>query len=335
MLEELIKIREDFKRDLDSCKDASSINLLRSQLIGKKGRLSEAIKNIGSLPADERAKIGRCINELKEEIESEFCARIKTIEKESESQEAVDVTMPGVVSSIGHAHPLSIVLGEITDIFSCMGFEIIEGPEIEKEYYNFEALNIPLDHPSREAFDTFYIQGEYLLRSHTSPVQVRFMEEHKPPFRIIVPGRVFRPDATDVSHSFMFHQVEGLMVGDDVSFVDLKGILESFLKRLFGKNIRMRFRPHFFPFTEPSAEVDISCIICSGSGCRVCSHKGWLEILGAGMVNPKVFTYVKYDAEKYTGLAFGMGVERIAMLKYGIDDIRLFFENDFRFLRQF
>ncbi len=335
MLDELQKIKETFNKDLESCKDLNSVNLFRSGLVGKKGRLTEIIKNIGSLSREEKVKVGSLINELKQQIELGVKARIKALSTTGASGEIVDVTMPGAASRIGHNHPLTTVLKEIVGIFEGMGFGVIEGPEIETEYYNFEALNIPLEHPSREAFDTFYIDGEYLLRSHTSPVQVRFMEENKPPFRIIVPGRVYRPDATDASHSFMFHQVEGLMVGSDISLADLKGVLEVFSKRLFGKATRMRFRPHFFPFTEPSAEVDISCIICSGSGCRVCSNKGWLEVLGAGMVNPRVFKYVKYDPEKYTGFAFGMGVERIAMLKYGIDDIRLFFENDFRFLRQF
>jgi phenylalanyl-tRNA synthetase alpha chain len=335
MLGELQKIKETFDKDLESCVDLNSINLFRAGLIGKKGRLTEIIKNISSLNREEKVKVGSLVNELKHEIELGVKARIKALSRTGASGDSIDVTMPGVASRIGRKHPLTVILKEIVDIFEDMGFGVVEGPEIETEYYNFEALNIPKDHPSREAFDTFYIEGTYLLRSHTSPVQVRFMEENKPPFRIIVPGRVYRPDATDASHSFMFHQVEGLMVGEDISLADLKGVLEIFSKRLFGKATRMRFRPHFFPFTEPSAEVDISCIICGGAGCRVCSNKGWLEVLGAGMVNPKVFKYVKYGHEKYTGFAFGMGVERIAMLKYGIDDIRLFFENDFRFLRQF
>lgn len=363
MLNDLQKIKETFEKDLESCKDINSVNLLRAGLIGKKGRITEVIKNLGNLDKENRIKIGSLANTLKAEIENKTQLKIKALLEEKKSQEAVDVTMPGALFNIGHSHPLTIVLDEIIKIFEDMGFGVVEGPEIEREYYNFEALNIPLEHPSREVFDTFYIEGEYLLRSHTSPVQVRFMEKNKPPFRIIVPGKVFRPDATDASHSFMFHQVEGLMVGEDISMADLKGVLEVFSKRLFsatnrggfaklaikssesakpyggnfggGKDVKIRFRPHFFPFTEPSAEVDISCIICSGVGCRVCSNKGWLEILGAGMVNPRVFRYVKYDPEKYTGFAFGMGVERIAMLKYGIDDIRLFFENDFRFLRQF
>ena len=243
--------------------------------------------------------------------------------------------MPGILPEEGHLHPITKTLNEINDIFISLGFKVAEGPEIEKEFYNFEALNIPLEHPSRDAFDTFYIKGDTLLRSHTSTVQIRIMENRKPPIQAIMPGRVYRPDAVDASHSFMFHQVEGLMVDKDIKFSDLKGILNLFTKRMFGEKTKTRFRPSFFPFTEPSAEVDISCIICRGRGCRVCSHTGWLEILGAGMINPRVFEAVGYQPGKFTGLAFGMGVERIAMLKYGIDDIRLFFENDIRFLKQF
>jgi len=245
--------------------------------------------------------------------------------------------MPGVAQEIGHLHPLTQVNDEICRIFNRIGFSIVEGPEIESEYNNFTGLNIPLEHPSREAFDTFYLKDypKMLLRSHTSPVQVRAMKKHKPPLAIIVPGKVYRPDAVDASHSFMFHQVEGFMVDKGIRFSDLKGILELFARTVFGDDIKMRFRPHFFPFTEPSAEVDISCIICKGKGCSVCGRKGWLEILGAGMIHPNVFKEVGIDPKKYNGFAFGMGVERIAMLKYGINDIRLFFENDLRFLKQF
>ncbi len=247
----------------------------------------------------------------------------------------IDITMPGIAPEEGRLHPITKVLDEINGIFVSLGFAIAEGPEIENEFYNFEALNIPLEHPSRDAFDTFYLKKDILLRSHTSTVQIRIMEKEKPPIQAIMPGRVYRPDAVDASHSFMFHQVEGLMVDKGIRFSDLKGMLNLFTKRMFGKKTKMRFRPSFFPFTEPSAEVDISCIICGGRGCRVCSHTGWLEILGAGMVHTRVFEAVGYPPRKYTGLAFGMGVERIAMLKYGVDDIRLFFENDIRFLKQF
>ena len=236
---------------------------------------------------------------------------------------------------IGHKHPITQVTERINEIFISLGFKIAEGPEIESEYYNFEALNIPLEHPSRDVFDTFYIKGPTLLRSQTSTVQIRVMEKEKPPLQVIAPGRVYRPDAVDASHSFMFHQVEGFMVDKNIRFSDLKGALTLFARQMFGEGTKIRFRPHFFPFTEPSAEVDVSCIICGGKGCRVCSYKGWLEILGAGMIHPSVFKAVGYNPERWTGYAFGMGIERIAMLKYGITDIRLFFENDLRFLKQF
>jgi len=255
----------------------------------------------------------------------------------------LDVTIPGVAPSVGHAHILTQTIDEICHIFEQLGFAVQEGPEIETEFNNFTALNIPADHPSRDGFDTFYLEQpdpddkkvNLLLRSHTSPAQIRIMKENKPPLAVIVPGKVYRPDAVDASHSFMFHQIEGLLVDEDVKFSDLKGLLTAFLKRLFGEKIKMRFRPHFFPFTEPSAEVDISCYICEGKGCSVCGRKGWLEIMGCGMVHPKVFEAVGYPKGKYTGLAFGLGVERMTMLKHGIHDIRLFYENDVRFLKQF
>jgi len=251
--------------------------------------------------------------------------------------------MPGIVHEPGRLHPLTQIMREICAIFTRMGFSIIEGPEVETEFNNFTGLNIPLEHPSREAFDTFYLKSDHrppktenlLLRSHTSPVQIRVMKEKKPPLAVVVPGRVYRPDAVDASHSFMFHQIEGFIVDKNIKFSDLKGILEFFAKQVFGQDILMRFRPHFFPFTEPSAEMDISCIMCKGKGCSVCGRKGWLEVLGSGMIHPNVFKHVGYDPKKYSGFAFGMGVERIAMLKYGINDIRLFYENDLRFLKQF
>jgi phenylalanyl-tRNA synthetase alpha chain len=250
------------------------------------------------------------------------------------SSETIDVTLPGKYTPVGREHPINKVLREIEDIFVSMGFGIEEGPQVELDYYNFEALNVPKDHPARDMQDTFYITDDVLLRTHTSPVQIRTMEKQKPPLRFIAPGKVYRCDA-DISHTPMFHQVEGLMVDTDVSFSDLKGVLETFIHRMFSPETPVRFRPSFFPFTEPSAEVDIGCIFCEGKGCQVCKGTGWLEILGAGMVNPRVFEMVGYNPEVYTGFAFGMGVERITMLKYGIDDIRLFFENDLRFLRQF
>ncbi|MDP2933634.1 MAG: phenylalanine--tRNA ligase subunit alpha, partial [bacterium] len=249
----------------------------------------------------------------------------------------VDITSPGIAQELGHLHPITQVIDEICTIFARLGFAVVEGPEIETEENNFTGLNIPLEHPSRDAFDTFYLKNtkHLLLRSHTSPVQIRVMKARKPPLAVIVPGRVYRPDATDASHAFMFHQIEGFVVDTDIKFSDLKGVLEVFAKSVFGAETQMRFRPHFFPFTEPSAEVDISCAICHGSGCSSCGRKGWLEILGAGMIHPNVFRHVGYDPKIYTGFAFGMGIERIAMLKYGINDIRLFCENDLRFLKQF
>jgi phenylalanyl-tRNA synthetase alpha chain len=324
--------------------------------VGKKGILSEILSRLGDLPPEQRPLVGKRANELKnktiafiKEKEIEF----KSIAKSSGK---FDITLPGIVHEIGRSHPLTQVTEEICAIFNKIGFKIIDSPEIETEFNNFTALNIPLEHPSRDVFDTFYLEQQatgnrqqaeslqpeacslkpkLLLRSHTSPGQARVMKQYKPPLAVVVPGKVYRPDAVDASHSFMFHQVEGLLVDKEVKFSDLKGALTYFCQELFGKEVRMRFRPHFFPFTEPSAEIDISCIICKGKGCSVCGKKGWLEILGAGLVHPNVFKAVGYPAGKYTGFAFGMGVERIAMLKYGINDIRLFFENDLRFLKQF
>lgn len=323
-------------------KEISSLQKLeefRLKYLGRKGILAQLTAVIPTLSAEERSVFGQKVNNLKKKI-SDF---LEERQKQSEvtlkynTVSSFDIGMPGIAQDIGHLHPLTQINDEICAIFNRMGFSTLEGPEIESEYNNFTGLNIPLEHPSREAFDTFYLKGhpKMLLRSHTSPVQVRAMKKHKPPLAVIVPGKVYRPDAVDASHSFMFHQVEGFMVDKDIRFSDLKGILELFARRIFQDDIKMRFRPHFFPFTEPSAEVDISCIICKGQGCSVCGRKGWLEILGAGMIHPNVFKHVGIDHKKYTGFAFGMGVERIAMLKYGINDIRLFFDNDLRFLKQF
>jgi len=323
---------------------AGELEALKVKYLGRKGIITEIFKKISEVPASDRAAIGSLINSLKDTVTKALDERLAAaVSVEEEAGERIDITLPGIPGRLGRLHPITRTINEICSLFISLGFRVVEGPEIETEHYNFETLNIPLDHPSRDAFDTFYLNWEkgYLLRSHTSPVQTRFMEKNKPPFSIVVPGRVFRPDATDASHSFMFHQVEGLAVGDRIRFSDLKGTLETFAKQMFGSRTRMRFRPSFFPFTEPSAEVDISCIVCGGKPiaggkrCSMCGGKGWLEILGAGMVNPKVFEKVGYDPEKVTGFAFGMGVERIAILKYGINDIRLFFENDLRFLRQF
>ncbi|MFC1808076.1 phenylalanine--tRNA ligase subunit alpha [Candidatus Omnitrophota bacterium] len=337
MSEKIRKLQELASSDINSAQSPEELDALKIQYLGRKGVLTQLFKELGSLPADEKPAFGQAINKLKQSIDGDIKLRAQeiadTVGKQNSSD--IDVTMPGTLPEIGSLHPLTKTIQDICSIFSRMGFAVIEGPEIETEHNNFEALNIPLDHPSRDTFDTFYIQNEWLLRSHTSPVQIRYMQNNKPPFSVIVPGKVYRPDAVDASHSFMFHQIEGLMVSDSINFANLKWVLFEFARQCFGPSSKVRFRPHFFPFTEPSAEVDVSCMICGGGGCRVCSHKGWLEILGAGMVDPNVFKAVDIDSDKYTGFAFGMGVERIAMLKYGIDDIRLFFENDLRFLKQF
>ena len=292
---------------------------------------------MGSLPADVRPQFGQEANRLKKLLEThleENLDRLKRAALRSEAASGLDVTLPGRRLDLGRLHPISQISREICDIFIRMGFQVVEGPEIETDYYNFEALNIPKDHPARDMQDTFYISDNIVLRTHTSPMQVRVMEQQPPPVRIIAPGKTFRRDS-DLTHTPMFHQVEGLLVDQDISFADLKGVLSVFVHEMFGPDVSLRFRPSFFPFTEPSAEVDIKCVICRGTGCRVCSQTGWLEILGSGMVDPAVFGFVNYDPEIYTGFAFGMGIERIAMLKYGIDDLRLFFDNDLRFLQQF
>ena len=327
--------------EIDLTKVASSVELeeVRVKYLGRKGLVAELTGSIPSLPVEQRGAFGKQINALKNtllglfaEKEKNFQSKISNLKKSN-----LDLEMPGTAQELGHLHPITQVIDEICLIFNRMGFSVVQGPEIETEYNNFTGLNIPLEHPSRDAFDTFYLKNysKLLLRSHTSPVQVRIMKAHQPPLAIVVPGRVYRPDAVDASHLFMFHQIEGLLVDENIKFSDLKGTLELFAKKIFGQEIKMRFRPHFFPFTEPSVEVDISCIMCKGKGCSVCGRKGWLEILGAGMVHPNVFKQVGINAKKYTGFAFGMGIERIAMLKYGINDIRLFFENDLRFLKQF
>jgi len=311
----------------------------RVKFLGRKGILAQLTSSIPSLPAEERSAFGQQVNALKNRTLSLVAEKQKSLASQPARLTAgiVDISMPGIAQDLGRLHPLTQVTEEICTIFQGMGFSVVEGPEIETEYNNFTGLNIPSEHPSRDVFDTFYLKykDRLLLRSHTSPVQIRVMKSRKPPLAVIVPGRVYRPDAVDASHSFMFHQIEGFMVDEEIKFSDLKGALEAFVKAVFGQEIKMRFRPHFFPFTEPSAEVDISCIICKGRGCSVCARKGWLEILGSGMIHPNVFKHVGYDPKKYTGFAFGMGIERIAMLKYGINDIRLFFENDLRFLKQF
>ncbi len=337
-MEDKIKgIQQQAIVDISQAGTPESVEQLRVKYLGRKGLVNSLFGELGAVRPEDKPKIGILLNQLKNAVASALDdAKAKTGGASPDVKaDRMDITMPGIKRPAGHQHPLTQVMDQINEIFLNLGFKIAEGPEIETTYDNFEALNIPLAHPSRDAFDTFYLDKDALLRSQTSTVQIRVMEKEKPPLQIIAPGKVYRPDATDASHSFMFHQVEGLMVDRCIKFSDLKGILDLFVKQMFGKDTKIRFRPHFFPFTEPSAEVDISCMICKGKGCRVCSQKGWLEVLGAGMVHPNVFKAVGYDPNKWTGFAFGMGVERLAMLKFGVDDIRLFFENDLRFLRQF
>ena len=338
------EIQAKAQQEIATARDQQALEEFRIRYLGRKGLLSEIYVSLASASPQEKPLIGKGANILKNFLNEALKKKKKDLQaRESGPRENVDVTLPGASKTLGHEHVISQTLEEVCGIFEELGFAVQEGPEIETEFNNFTGLNIPVDHPSRDAFDTFYLEmpdpqkrdRSLLLRSHTSPGQIRIMEKHKPPLAVVIPGKVYRPDAVDASHSFMFHQVEGLLVDQHVRFSDLKGLLSVFCKRLFGKNIRTRFRPHFFPFTEPSAELDISCYICQGKGCSACGRKGWLEILGCGMVHPNVFEAVRYPKGKYTGLAFGMGVERVAMLKYGIQDIRLFFENDIRFLKQF
>jgi phenylalanyl-tRNA synthetase alpha chain len=338
MLAELQQLENDALAELAVVKTEEQILAVRTKYLGRKGLLTGLLKNIAQVPDAEKPLFGKRCNEVKDSLNSkiEAALKIQSLQKKEDLllTEKIDVTLPGRAVKCGRIHPVIQVQREICAIFASFGFSVVEGPEIEHDYYNFEALNIPKDHPARDMQDTFYIEENIVLRTHTSPVQVRIMEKMKPPVRILSPGRVYRPDS-DISHTPMFHQIEGLLVDKGVSFADLKGMLTAFLKKVFGDDTTLRFRPSFFPFTEPSAEVDIRCVMCKGKGCRVCGQSGWLEILGSGMVDPAVFKNVGYDPEEYTGFAFGLGLERIAMLKYGISDIRLFFENDIRFLRQF
>ena len=315
--------------------DLQELDQVRIRYLGRKGELTQLFKGLGRVPEQDRPEAGRLLNEAKIEVENRLTEAVgRTKERLLERREQFDVTVPGRRPLRGRLHPITQISIEISRIFNSLGFATVEGPEVELDYYNFEALNIPKDHPARDMQDTFYISDDVVLRTHTSPLQIRVMEKRRPPLRIIAPGRTYRCDS-DATHTPMFHQVEGLMVGEDISFGDLKGILTIFVHQMFGPDVALRFRPSFFPFTEPSAEVDIGCVMCRGQGCRVCSQTGWLEILGSGMVDPEVFKMVGYDPDKVTGFAFGMGIERIAMLKFGIDDLRLFYENDLRFLRQF
>jgi len=325
--------------DIEAADNLDALDQIRVSYLGKKGELTSLLKTLGTLPAEERKSAGQDINRAKQDVQQALEARKESLKaatlQAKLASERIDVTLPGRGQSMGGLHPVTRTMQRIEELFSQLGFAVEQGPEIEDDYHNFEALNIPAHHPARAMHDTFYFDAQTLLRTHTSPVQVRHMETDKPPLRIIAPGRVYRCDS-DLTHTPMFHQVEGLLVDRDVSFSDLMGTLADFLKHFFeDDNLQTRFRPSYFPFTEPSSEVDIQCVMCGGEGCRVCGHTGWLEILGCGMVHPNVFKAVGIDNEEYTGYAFGMGVERLAMLRYGVNDLRLFFENDLKFLQQF
>lgn len=339
MKQKLQEIKDSVETLLNNASDLDAIENIRLKYMGKKGELTAVLKGMGKLSAEERPVIGALANEIRtflekeiDEKKSELTAKLREIKLKSE---VIDVTMPGKKQTQGKLHPLTQVMNDVKDIFIGLGFEIADGPEVEYDYYNFEALNIPKNHPARDTQDTFYIEDNIVLRTQTSPMQVRVMEKTKPPIRVIAPGRVYRSDAVDATHSPVFHQIEGLVVDKGVTMADLKGTLEAFIKGLYGEEAKVRFRPHHFPFTEPSAEVDVSCFVCGGKGCSVCKGEGWIEILGCGMVHPKVLAGCGIDPEVYSGFAFGLGLERIAMRRYDINDLRLFFENDLRFLGQF
>jgi len=329
---------DEARTAIAAVQSAAEVEQLRVLYLGKKGGLTEQLKQLGTLPPEERPRVGQWVNEAKQTVSTALQARKETLENAASearlARESIDVTLPGRDGRLGGRHPVSRTLERLEQLFLRLGFEVADGPEIEDDFHNFEALNIPPTHPARAMHDTFYFGDGRLLRTHTSPVQVRHMRKQKPPLRIIAPGRVYRCDS-DVTHTPMFHQIEGLMVDESVSFADLKGLLAEFLTQFFEKPLKVRFRPSFFPFTEPSAEADISCVICGAKGCRVCKGTGWLEVLGCGMVHPEVFRHVGIDSKRYTGFAFGLGVERLAMLRYGVSDLRMFYENDLRFLQQF
>ncbi len=339
MKEKLNQIKETVEKHLSAAKTPENLEEIRIKYLGKKGELTSVLKGMGKLSPEERPVIGALANEIRDFLSSELDTKKEELEKALQNlklkKEVIDVTMPGKAPEIGKLHPLTTVMNELKDIFIGMGYEIAEGPEVEYDYYNFEALNIPKNHPARDTQDTFYIEDNIVLRTQTSPMQIRVMEKQKPPIKIIAPGRVYRSDAVDATHSPIFHQIEGLVVDKGITMADLKGTLEEVLKALYGEKTKVRFRPHHFPFTEPSAEVDVSCFVCGGKGCSVCKGEGWIEILGCGMVHPKVLKNCGIDPEVYSGFAFGIGLERIAMGRYDINDLRLFFENDLRFLKQF
>jgi len=336
--EALEELRRKADEEIRSAATREEFLGIRTRYLGRKGFLTDLLRGLKDVPPEEKPFLGKLSNDIKKSLLEKIERALAGVESDARGralrEERIDVTLPGRGTRYGKIHPVTRVEGEICDIFATLGFSVVEGPDVELTYYNFEALNIPEGHPARDIHDTFYVTDTVVLRTHTSPVQIRTMEKQSPPVRILSPGKVYRPDS-DISHTPMFHQIEGLLVDKGITFGDLKGVLTFFLRQMFGKETRLRFRPSFFPFTEPSAEVDIQCVMCKGSGCRVCGHSGWIEILGSGMVDPEVFKNVHYDTEDISGFAFGLGVERIAMLKYGISDLRLFFENDRRFLEQF
>ncbi len=337
-MQDLSELVAEAEAAVNKVSDLNGLDQIRVGYMGKKGSLTLYLKQLGNLPAEERPKVGQAVNDAKQKLQAAINHQRAQLESAALNAklaaETIDITLPGRAQDVGGVHPVTRTMQRIEDYFSRIGYEVATGPEIESDYHNFTALNIPDNHPARAMHDTFYINENTLLRTHTSPVQVRVMENKEPPLRIIAPGRVYRCDS-DVTHTPMFHQVEGFMVAEHVTFAHLKGLLTDFLRNFFERDLRTRFRPSYFPFTEPSAEADMECVMCNGKGCRVCSHTGWLEVLGCGMIHPNVLTNVGIDNEKYTGFAFGMGVERLTMLRYGVNDLRLFFENDLRFLRQF
>jgi len=336
MEHELKKLETEAKEILSSLTETEQLEDFRIKYLGRKGQFSTIMRNLGQVAKEDRPRLGQLANSVKTELESLFKKKKQELDSTSDdmSSSVVDLTLPGRRPAIGRLHPVTQIMNEVCQVFENLGFSIAEGPDVETDHYNFEALNIPAHHPARDMHDTFYVSDSILLRTHTSPMQARIMENRQPPLRVIAPGKVYRCDS-DITHTPMFHQVEGFLVDKKVSFADLKGVLTVFTQKIFEEELALRFRPSFFPFTEPSAEVDIACVICKGEGCRVCKRTGWLEILGCGMIDPEVFKMVGYDPELYSGFAFGLGVERIAMLKYGIDDIRMYYENDLRFLSQF
>ena len=339
MENKLREIRERVLSELSEAKATGRLEQIRVNVLGKKGELTGLLRGMGSLPAEERPRMGQMVNDVRKALEEALekrGAELREREKQARLEaEAVDVTLPGEVRSAGSLHPMNIALQKMVDIFVGMGYEVVEGPEVEYDHYNFELLNIPKNHPARDAQDTFYVDDNIVLRTHTSPVQARIMTTRKPPIRVICPGRVYRADEADATHSPVFHQMEGLVIDENITMGDLKGTLDEFARQMFGEGIRTRFRPSFFPFTEPSAEVDLTCASCRGKGCRMCKGTGWIEVLGAGMVNPRVLEMCGIDSKKYQGFAFGMGIERLTLLKYNVPDMRYLYENDVRFLKQF